>query len=64
MRLLRLALLLFAASAIAVEAAASAEPQGSEHGVTWLLQLSDLHISAHSYPERCAASLAAKEGPR
>jgi len=29
-------------------------PSGSEHGVTWVVQLSDLHLSAHSYPERCA----------
>ena len=26
---------------------------GAAGGVTWLVQLSDLHLSAHAWPERC-----------
>ena len=30
-----------------------AAPSGAAGGVTWLVQLSDLHLSAHAWPERC-----------
>ena len=52
MRLPLLALLL---GLLAAASSQQPEPGGSESGVTWLVQLSDLHISAHSYPERCAS---------
>ena len=37
------------AGAVAPPTAAS----GTAGGVTWLVQLSDLHLSAHAWPERC-----------
>jgi hypothetical protein len=51
------ALLLALCCAAALCAAAQdgdAAAQGSAGGVTWLVQLSDLHLSAHAWPERCA----------
>jgi hypothetical protein len=34
---------------------------GSGGGVTWLVQLSDLHLSAHAWPERCAIAASLRE---
>ena len=53
------ALLLAPLCQSAEEAAAAAPPaaaaQGAADGVTWLVQLSDLHLSQHAWPTRCVA---------
>ncbi len=52
-----------AADAAAAAAAAAAAPgvQGAADGVTWLVQLSDLHLSAHGWADRCGADMARRE---